>query len=358
MKKHIHYFDYLRVFAAISVVYMHVAATPLRGEINTDWQIINILTSLAFTAVPLFFMMSGYLVLSDEKTLDVRILLKKRLPHLIVPLFAYTVIAVLWTLYSTNELSIRAILNGLISTFYKPAWVHFWYMYTLIALYIISPILAAALKTLDKNGHKFIFILTIILVANSTVHVFFPNVNIDILNKLTLFGGHLSTFILGYYLGNCKKKIPNIILFAIFFVTLTVITIGTANISAHEGVYNQNFQSQSSGFEILLAASIFMIAKQLCDFEFKILKYIPIVPLSLAIYLIHNLLLSILKHYEYIKEITSFGDTVIISVVIFILSYLIAKIFATIKPLCFPLTGLKFDSACNSCNFIYTFKKR
>ena len=59
-RTHIYYFDYLRLLASVCVVYMHIAATPLRNAINTHWHLINLCTSLGFTAVPLFFMMSGY----------------------------------------------------------------------------------------------------------------------------------------------------------------------------------------------------------------------------------------------------------------------------------------------------------
>ena len=62
------YFDGLRIFAALCVIFMHTAAGPLRAGVNTDWHLLNVCTSLAFTAVPLFFMMSGYLLMTSRKT--------------------------------------------------------------------------------------------------------------------------------------------------------------------------------------------------------------------------------------------------------------------------------------------------
>lgn len=40
-REHIFYFDYLRIIAAISVIYMHVAALPLREGITMQWQMMN-----------------------------------------------------------------------------------------------------------------------------------------------------------------------------------------------------------------------------------------------------------------------------------------------------------------------------
>ena len=71
-RPHVDYFDGLRIFAALSVIFMHTAAVPLRAGINTDWHLLNVCTALAFTAVPLFFMMSGYLLMTSRKTADIR----------------------------------------------------------------------------------------------------------------------------------------------------------------------------------------------------------------------------------------------------------------------------------------------
>lgn len=153
--KHIYYFDYLRVIAAISVIYMHVAASPLRGDMNFDWHLINFFTCLGFTAVPLFLMMSGHLLLTSEKTLDISVLLKKRLPHLAIPLAGWTVVAVLWRWLTSSDHSLSAIYDGLVSSLSSPAWVHFWYMYSLIAFYLLSPIICGGLRALDKKGAYF-----------------------------------------------------------------------------------------------------------------------------------------------------------------------------------------------------------
>lgn len=85
-RPHVDYFDGLRIFAALCVIFMHTAAGPLRAGVNTDWHLLNVCTSLAFTAVPLFFMMSGYLLMTSRKTADISVLLRHRLPRLVVPL--------------------------------------------------------------------------------------------------------------------------------------------------------------------------------------------------------------------------------------------------------------------------------
>ena len=138
-REHIYYFDYLRVMAGLFVIYMHVASSLLRREVTGQWMILNVLTSLSFTAVPLFLMMSGYLSLTSEKTLDTGLLLKKRLPRLVVPLAGWTVVILCWQMLMGKNFSVTYFYEGLVKALSTPAGVHLWYMYTLIALTLISP---------------------------------------------------------------------------------------------------------------------------------------------------------------------------------------------------------------------------
>lgn len=359
MKKgHIHYFDFLRLMSALGVIYMHVAAGPLRGTISNDWHVINIITCFAFTAVPIFIMMSGYLLLNSEKTADVSVLLKKRLPHLFVPLVGWTVVAVLWRLILDNNLSLKGIYDGLVSSISSPAWVHFWYMYTLIALYVISPVLYGGLRSLDKKGHIFVFVIICLLNAKTILQILLPAflkpfTYINILDQLSLISGTVSTFILGFYLGNLKKKIPNLILIAVSIVTLCIIILGTYEYTIQNGQFDQTFQNQFSGFEIVLAACIFLLFKQNLNRECKFFKVVPVIPLSLSIYLMHNILLSMMACKFLIGTL---WDTIYITVLNFLICFVVMKTVATIKPICYIATGMSYKAACESCNWIFTYK--
>lgn len=355
--KHIHYFDYLRVIAMFGVIYMHAASSLLRGEINLGWHITNAITSFAFTAVPLFFMMSGYLMLSGDKTLDISLLIKKRLPRLAVPLIGWTFVAVIWQLLFGFDLKLFA--EKLVSSLNSPVAVHFWYMYTLIALYMISPFLRGAIKSLDRKGHIFLFVLASVISVHAMITAIVPDsidkyMQIDIINKLTVFSGHLSTFILGYYLGSLKKKIPNILLFGTAVLTWAVITAGTYFVTVEKAVYTQTFQNQSKGFEVLLAAVLLLIFKQCFNKESKLLRVVPVVPFSLAVYFMHNILLSMM--YTAGISVSAFTDPLWITAVNFVICFIVLKTVATVKPLCFIATGIPYKTACGSCNWIYTYR--
>ncbi len=356
-KKHIYYFDYLRTMAVVCVIYMHVAADPLRAGINPGWHGMNLLTCFSFTAVPLFFMMSGFLLLSSERTLNISVLLKKRIPHLLVPLAAWTVAAVLRKLYITGNQTPAGLYEGLVSSLADPAWVHLWYMYTLIAIYAISPILYGGLHSLDKKGHIYVLILIGLVSAKAMLQSVLPDsldrlLDVDLITKVGFFGNHLCTFVLGFYLGSMKRKLPNWLLVAAAGLLLAVITFGTYYLTQTTGNFNQTFQNQSAGFEVLLAACVFLLFKQNMDRASKFLERVPVVALSLSIYLMHCILLSVmLQHYT----VSTFFDTVYITLLNLVICFFSMKTAATVKPVCFLATGMTYKAACGSCNWIYTY---
>lgn len=357
-REHVHYFDYLRVIAAFFVIYMHVAAFSLRAGISADWHFINGLTSLAFTAVPLFFMMSGYLLLSNEKTADVRALLKHRLPKLIIPLIFWSLVAIITRLYCTDALSGSNIFDACVSALASPAAVHLWYVYTLVALYLISPILYGGLKNLSRGGHILVFTICALVSVKPALQALLPAsfdrfLEIKFITQMGFLGNHLCTFILGFYLGKFRKKIPNAILIFSIVFCLAVIIFGTFRLSLTE--YNQTFQNQSAGWEIFLAAAIFLLFKQIANKKSKILSRASLIPLSLSIYMMHNILLYAMEREEIIAK--SFGETLLNSIAIYAICFIVTKTLATIKPLCYLTTGLPYKKASKTCNWIYTFKK-
>lgn len=269
-RPHVDYFDGLRIFAALCVIFMHTAAGPLRAGVNTDWHLLNVCTSLAFTAVPLFFMMSGYLLMTSRKTADISVLLRHRLPRLVVPLAGWTVVAVLWQALLGHTLTPGAIWARLVAALHGPAMIHFWYLYTLIALYALSPILYGGIQALGKSGRVYLFVLIAAVSVHTILTTVLPDgaaqyVDLDIFDKLKIFGGSMATFVLGYLLGSYEKEIPNWLLALGAVVLLAVISVGTWVRTVRTGEFNQSFQNQSAGFEIVLASCIFLLCKQTCN---------------------------------------------------------------------------------------------
>lgn len=358
-QEHIHYFDVLRIFAAVCVIYMHSAAGLLRADtVDAHWHGANLLTGLAFTAVPLFFMMSGYLLISSPRTPDVSVLLKKRLPHLLIPLLGWTIVVILWQMHLEDSFTLRAFFTKLLAALYEPASLHLWYMYALTGLYLLSPVLALGLNKLDRKGHCLILVLIGLLQCKAILQTLLPDhldayLEIDLLRRLNFFDGNLAVFVLGWYLGKWEKKLPKGILITGIVLLLAVIVGGTWYCKTHLGYYDQRFVNQQTGFMILLAALVFLLAKQTIHTQKQLST--SLVPLTLGVYLMQSVLLELLLAVG--PAIDTFWDTLWVTALTLALCWLTLKTLATVRPLCYLATGMSYREACQSCNWVYTVKK-
>lgn len=358
-RRHIVYFDFLRFIAMCSVIFMHTAAELLRTEVTLQWGLLNACTSFAFTAVPLFLMMSGYLLCAGEKTADVSVLLKKRLPRLLIPLVTWTVIAAFRICIAEQNLTVSAFCDLLIQSFASPIAVHFWYMYLMIALYVLSPLVYSALHHLSRQGHCYLLALIGLVTLHAMAAAVLPDrfdkwIAFDIFEKLKLYGGHFCTFLLGYYLGKMEQKIPNRILIPAAVFLWALITAATHVLTVRHGAYTPDFQNQSAGFEVALAACLFLLFKQNIRPAARFFAA-PVVSLGLPVYLMHGVLLSVV-HMHGLYPGNLLG-TLAMTLGNLIVCYLFTKTIATIRPLCYLFTGMPYRAACKSCNWRYTWNR-
>ena len=357
-RSHIWYFDWLRLFAMLAVIFMHAASGFLRGQITRGWHAANLLTSISFTAVPLFFMMSGALLLSDERTPDVKLLLRRRMPRILLPLFFYSIIAVLWLWYRdgpTGRPMIPALLMGL----NKPVYVHLWFLYTLAGLYLISPFLYRMVYALDAKLERYLLLLLGAVVLLDLLRAFAPAAwrpyfQWRITEDLKLFGGHLFAFLLGYYLHRARRKISTGVLLAAALVIWATIAAGTYCQYHRTGELDSGFMSQNGGWELLLAACLFLTAKQTLNHPRR-KPELPGVALAMPIYLSHNLILSYLN-WRFLRP-DRFLEVAAIWALTATISLVVSKTLTTVPGLCYLSSGMSFQKACANANWIAAIRE-
>ena len=164
----------LRAFAASAVVLLHVIAgwtveiSAGGGITGARWFIdCVVIQVLVRWAVPCFVMITGFLLLDPEKSID----LKKTFRYVL------RMIAVLLTfglLYCLMESAVAdgfgnisaTVLKSVKNLFEGHSWSHMWYVYMLIGLYLMLPMFRIFAKYADKKTYEFIlavlFCLTIL----------------------------------------------------------------------------------------------------------------------------------------------------------------------------------------------------
>ena len=330
MKRHVSYIDVIRLVASVFVVFMHTASGALRTDAagHTGWFFLAGLSSIAFCAVPLFFMVSGYLLTQSDETKDVGILFRKRLPRLVVPLMFWSVLYIVWNMYVSHTASPAHFLKMLVSAIQRPVNISLWFMYALVAMYLISPLLCGGLRNLSRQGERLLLGIIIFVKLISALRIVLPDfsakyLGFDLLNYLDAFGGHIACFILGWFLGKTEIRFPRPALLITALAVCAVIIAGTVSRSSAAGEYVDAYQTQNAGFEILLASCVFLLVKQSRAAAHPAVKKATrrAAKYTFPVYLMHALLILIATR---IYPVTSLTAVLLETVAIYAASLLVA----------------------------------
>ena len=198
------YADILRALAIYAVIILHNAADydEQLGDIPAShWWAGVIWNGLVRFCVPMFVAMSGAFLLRPGKEGLLKEVFWKRLPKIVIPLVAWSLIYILFDGYF-SESGIRSI-NWLAKgkEFYQgPVAYHLWFLYMMVGIYLLYPVINLFLSV-AKPVHIRYFLLV----------WFFSNCVIKILDMITgttfgiennFFADYVGYFVLGYYLVN------------------------------------------------------------------------------------------------------------------------------------------------------------
>lgn len=196
--------DILRIIACIMVVGIH---TAMEGWYNISprtytWTVLNFYDTLFRPGVPLFFLISGSLMLRKDK-IDLKRIWQKNIFHLSQ---VYILWAAFYAVMTTGIQKTVADPKIIIEIVFGPnPQYHLWYLRTLINLYAIAPLLWVLVHGMDKNHFRYFLVLFFIFgLLKSTVYElpFLPawlheQINLFVEMDLVRYAAY---FMLGYFL--------------------------------------------------------------------------------------------------------------------------------------------------------------
>lgn len=334
----LYYADVLRIISAFFVIIGHVCV--LSWEItppNTlDWQIINVFRSIVSVSVPVFFMISGMLFLSQGSKLTVKVIYSKYILRLTVAYFCW---AIIYAFISKDYTATGFILN-ITSGHY-----HMWFIPAIIGCYMVTPFLIKITEseTLTKYfillalAFYFVFSYICPILADSPVPtVSFLGENLTNLYsdlKIRMVLGYPSYFVIGFYLS--KKdfiKRTRIILYTIGTIAMLFI-IGMSSIMslANEKPINTHYANHSIAV-MLSSVAVFVFAKYNIFTEKPSLKsekaLIKASKYTFGVYLIHPIFINLI-HNVFGITATTVSPIVtipIFSATVFLLSFLASAV--------------------------------
>ena len=293
-KDRIKWIDLLRVIGVIGVILIHVVSNTVNtfGGLSNNSHIFYVfIRYISSFAVPLFVMISGMVFLS-KKELSYKDLFKKYLLKIILIILVIGSIMIFLEEFSINKsISIDLVKKVFLRLVTGDIWAHMWYLYLVLALYLITPICILITNNIKEKDFK-IFLLILFLVS-----IIVPSLNKIFEIKLAFNYLNLSSYLFyyfyGYYLSNYNisksYKIINYILSLLAIIYTVYLAITVNNI---DSAY-----TYTSLVPVILSSSIVLVCKNRNIKHDKLINLIAIN--SLGIYIIHQLFINII--YKVIK---------------------------------------------------------
>lgn len=198
--KRILYLDEVRSLAIILVVVGHL--TRLFSYDFNSWLFCSGFFSLTRVGVPLFFTVSGALLLTRKHVIEE--FLKKRFKRVVLPfvfwIITYILIGIIFLNYDLTPTFLMDTAFGVGD--YSAI---FWFIWSLIGVYLLVPVVSSFIREY-KKGAEYLILITVILSLLYTIGFFdYPNMKYNF-KVVFYFFPVFGYFILGSYLHNHEFK--------------------------------------------------------------------------------------------------------------------------------------------------------
>ena len=300
MKLRIYYMDYLRTIAIIGVLAIHAAAPYATMYQKIDfsmWEAGIIYNSLSRWCVPIFFMISGALLLGKKEE-SLKEFFSRRANKILIPFVFWSVIYYVWralVIYNSTPSFTefkQLFLNA--NVYY-----HLWYFYALIAIYLLVPMFNVFCRYASQQIVGYTVAMYLLFFGVFRYYTFLvPNRLVNYF-PLTEFIGIV---LLGFYLGKFEQsKRMRIIIYVAGIIGAIATILRTNALTFDQG----QFSSYAFGYATpnVLAMSIalfvffkYFIMKRQQNEQFapsKLLQRISFT--SFGIYLVHPMFLDAIR---------------------------------------------------------------
>lgn len=291
------YITLLSVLSAFAVLMLHCNRCFNTFSYDRYWMTSNIIVSIFYPAVPIFFMITGANLLDYQEKYSTKEYFKKRINKVLIPYLIWTLLMIIYRLatkdLSFSDLTFKYIFNGLSN---GSIMNYYWFFPPLICVYLSIPLFASV-----ENGKKK-KLFSYLAIVGFVLNIFIPFIskvfNLGLSNNIYLMVSYNYLFyvIVGYLLDkNTLQKKYRIVIYILGILGLLSIMIGTYYLSIKAGSINETFKGYLSVPCVLYAISVFVFCKELCN-KIKLWKIFDILSkYTFEFYLMHFVILNFVQ---------------------------------------------------------------
>lgn len=291
--------DILRLLAILAVIAMHAGGNKYLSA-NFDPRRHSMFVAAIVWCVPEFFMISGRFFLDPQRNVTIRKIWCKNIRRIAMVFVVWSSVYTLYYLKSGayDGLNISGILTQWIEGPY-----HFWYLYALISLYALAPLI----RKITENEKIMLYFLAMFAAANIVGEylVYLPKLG-GIIKKvydrlwLSAVEGYVGYYVLGYCVFHYRDRISRKLELAIYIAgalsfAATILLEGRISPELREAHFVKQYLKPNV---ILFSTAIYMFfVKRVSQISFseKAAKtWGRLTELSFGVYILHALVNEVL----------------------------------------------------------------
>lgn len=303
----------VRIIAIMGVVALHVTdalINPANYFGGLSWWFANVINSFGRTAVPLFIMLSGFLILNPQKHYSQKQIFEKAIFRIGIPLIFWSIFYFLWRQRWWAEIIspgyvLEKVLSGRLF--------HLYFLVIIIGLYIITPPLKDLLNKSSKTQKRKMVIAGLLFAFTATAITYIFPLAQSLINVFTLFTLSIGYYLTGDYLRKINlstKQAGFLLLSTLFLVFFTAFLNYQNRIFYSRGISlfwtsgsGQYFWEYASPNVILMSLALFTLLINTDKFLqiiktkliVKMIKYFSAT--AFGIYIIHPFIIDLLDHF-------------------------------------------------------------
>ena len=282
--------DSLRIISMIMIVFLHYLGKggllDIKNTSNAYHVIYYVIEALCIIAVNCYVLISGYFLIKSK--FKWKKVLQLWLETLFYSIFVYVIIVVL----GLKEVDIKGIIKSLFPIITK----EYWFINIYLVMYILSPFLNKLINCISQKEYQ--KLLIILIICFSIISILPDAYTLDSSHGYGIIWFVCLYLIAGYIrIYDIPKKLKlnrNFYFLLIYFIFGIIVTIGMLSLDVignylEKGTLMEKFIQYNNIFVLMESIALFMFFKQLNIKNTKIIKVVEfIVPLTLAVYLIHE----------------------------------------------------------------------
>lgn len=288
------YLNVLSVVAMFAVVTLHTNGCFWSYSTDRYWLEANIIESVMFFGVSIFFMISGATLLDYTERYSTKEFFKKRITKTVIPFLFWSIFGIGFCValdrINVSDVNIKFLLDSICNT---SVVVIYWFFIPLFCVYLSIPLFAAIPK--QSKVKVFSYLVIIAFFLNCLIpflKIFFQWIPYNGKMMIDVGKGYIICVLLGYVLHNCDiKQTWRLIIYLLGLAGLGIHLIGTYILSTRDGGINKTFKGDVTVQSVTYAVGIFVFIKYISPFilkskiVYKIVGFIR--KYTFGIYLLH-----------------------------------------------------------------------